>query len=156
MNKYATALGLIALVCAPATVGAQGAEPNLLTSIKALTCVFPLSVSAGWQMGEPQANVKTGGVLTVKITEIDTQDGSAKFEGSTASHVVAQLAGWNLHFLDMQPAGALSLTTVFSQVSKEGKLKAVQTRTDYLPVTLPRYVSTPTVAQYYGECEAVK
>ena len=136
-------------------------ESNLVAGVKTLTCTFSLSVVATWAEGEPKVTPRTGGTLTVKIVDIDTGDGSARIEGKD-ERPVAQLSGWNLHILDMQAAGALNITTVFSQESKPGptpgtgKLKAVQTRTDYLPVTLPRYVSSPTVSQYYGECEATR
>ena len=157
MHRYVRALALVGpLLGSPRDAAAQGAEPNLLTSVKNLNCIFPLSVSAGWQDGEPAAMVRSGGVMKLRILDIDTQDGSARFEGASSSHVVAQLAGWNLHFLDIEPAGALSVTTVFSQVGREGQRKAVQSRTDYLPITLPRFVSTPTVSQHYGLCEPLK
>ena len=70
-----------------------------------------------------------------------------------ASFVTVKLTGSNIHFIDMRAGGAVTLTTVFSQESKDKKLKAVHTRTDYLQMSLPGFVSEPEVAQYYGDCE---
>ena len=45
----------------------------------------------------------------------------------------------NLHVLDVRPDGALTVTTVFAQESREGRLKAVHSR-------------IPDSSQYYGDC----
>jgi hypothetical protein len=56
--------------------------------------------------------------------------------------------------MDIRPEGSLTITTVFSQESRNRKLKAVYTRTDYLPISMPGFASQPEVSQQYGECEA--
>jgi hypothetical protein len=55
--------------------------------------------------------------------------------------------------MDIRPAGGLNITSVFQQVSRDQKLKAVYTRVDYLPISLPGYITQPEVSQHYGECE---
>lgn len=127
----------------------------VLANIKSLTCTFPVTVAGTWENGEPSAAIKKTAVLTFKFDQIDVTESSARFVGPTAApeHVVAQLSGPNLHFMDIRPSGSLSITTVFAQVSRDQKLKAVYTRTDYLPISLPGFVSQPEVSQRYGECE---
>ena len=49
--------------------------------------------------------------------------------------------------------GSVNITTVFSQEARDKKMKAVHSRHDYLQMSLPGFVSEPTVSQYYGECE---
>ena len=133
----------------------RGAAPNPLNSVKGLKCSFLTSASAKWQDGEPQVQIrKSSGVLTITIQDIDPAEGSATILGAGgASFVTVKLTGSNMHFIDMRAGGAVTLTTVFSQESKDKKLKAVHTRTDYLQMSLPGFVSEPEVAQYYGDCE---
>jgi hypothetical protein len=52
--------------------------------------------------------------------------------------------------------GTLTITTVFSGEAGAKKFRAVHSRHDYLPMSLPGYVSEPSVSQNYGECEALK
>jgi hypothetical protein len=75
---------------------------------------------------------------------------------SSGQHVTASLSGSNLHIMDLRSSGSLTITTVFGQETKDGKLKAVHTRTDYLQMSLPGFLSEPEVAQYYGDCEIVQ
>jgi hypothetical protein len=63
----------------------------------------------------------------------------------------APTAAVKLHFMQVTSPGALYTTTVFDQVSRPGKLKAVHTRHEWQAFALPGYSSRPE--QYYGECE---
>lgn len=142
---------------AQATTDKSAAAANPLTSVRALKCTFPVSAAGTWENGEATAQVRRTGILTFQFNEIDTQESTANVAGLTSSsHIVAQLSGWNLHFLDIRPTGSLAITTVFGQESREKKLKAVHTRTDYLPVSIPGFVARPDVFQYYGDCEVVR
>jgi len=129
--------------------------PNVFSTAKAIKCDFPVMVQAEWVNGEPQPQIKKSAVLTFSFDQIDIGEGSARFVGPTAApeHIVAQLSGANLHFIDIRPTGSLSITTVFTQASRENKLKAVYTRSDYLAVQMPGFVAQPEVSQRYGECE---
>ena len=151
-------LGLFVLGAGTPAAQAPAASPQL-ANVKSLTCTFPVAVAATWdkETGEPNVAVRKSAVLTFKFDQIDTSESSARFVGPTAApeHVVAQLSGWNLHFMDIRPSGSLSITTVFAQYTKEPKLKAVYTRTDYLQVSIPGFASQPDVSQRYGECEIV-
>jgi hypothetical protein len=137
---------------------AAAQSTNLLTNVKGLKCTFNVSTAATWSpAGEPSAQVKTTGTLNFEVTELDTQESTANVVGlASTGHIVAQLHGWNLHLLDIRPSGSLAITTVFAQESRDKKLKAVHTRTDYLPVDIPGFTSRPDVFQYYGECEIVQ
>ena len=138
----------------PAAPAAQNAETNPLAKIKSLKCVFEAYATGAWKNGEPLAQAKTG-QLSIQIDSIDTQDGSARFVGvGEAAHIVVQLSGWSLHFLETGNTGSVNVTTVFTQKSRGAKLKAVHSRHDYLEMSMPGFTSEPTVSQYYGECEA--
>jgi hypothetical protein len=147
----AACLTLAFLVGGAVAAAAQtNADINLMT-IKSLDCIFSVSAVGSWKNGEATAQVKSGGTLTLKLEEVDTQDGSARLAGQI-EELVLQSSTWNLHFLDVARSGRLSMTTVFAQESKPGRLKAVHTRTDYLKISMPGFESEPSAAQYYGDC----
>lgn len=153
-NRHVSAGVLAVSLATTGALHAQTAPPNPLAAIKNLKCSFSISASGTWQKGEPQAQIKTGPLTTFQYTEIDTAESTANVVGLASSgHVVAQLYGANLHFLEMRSTGSLILTTVFAQESRDKKLKAVHTRADYLPISIPGFVTTPEVSQHYGECE---
>jgi hypothetical protein len=154
----ALALSVALLASAESAAQTKAPEPKPdidLMGITHLTCIFSVSATGTWKGGEPQGQIRTGSTVSVELTEIDTQDGSAQMVGSGQSEdIVLQASAWNLHFLEVSRSGRLTMTTVFGQESKPGRLKAVHTRTDYLKVSMPGFESEPTVAQYYGDCEA--
>jgi len=124
--------------------GSRGrpAPPNaLLESITSLMCAFPASSVTTWQDGEPQVHVNSATVvLTLAITSIDAQEETARIaDAGMYRDAAVKLAGSNLHVLDVRPDGALTVTTVFAQESREGRLKAVHSR-------------VPDSSQYYGDC----
>ena len=146
-------LTVAALFLGAADAPAQGSTDNPLREITSLSCTFSLQASGSWVDGEPSAAVKQAGVLSLRFIDIDTAESTAEVVGVSSNDIVVQLSGWNLHFLDIRPAGSLSITTVFGQESRDGKLKAVHSRTDYLPVSIPGFAAQPDAFQYYGECE---
>ena len=159
INPSSGVLGLLGILFLGAGSPAAQVSPTApqLSTIKSLSCTFPISVVGSWDKttGEAQVNIRKAAVLTFKFDQIDVSESSARFVGPTAApeHIVAQLSGANLHFMDIRPAGSLAITSVFQQVSRDQKLKAVYTRVDYLPISLPGYVTSPDVSQHYGECE---
>ena len=158
MRNSRLAAGVLALVlAAPGTLRAQNTAPNVLTGIKNLKCTFAVGASGSWlKDGEPQATIKKGPVTTFEYRDIDTTESTANVVGLASSgHVVAQLFGANIHFLEMRSTGSLMLTTVFTQESRDKKLKAVYTRADYLPIAIPGFANSPEVSQQYGECEII-
>jgi hypothetical protein len=156
-NRLLVAAGVLGFVAGvSSTVHAQNSAPNVLTGIKNLKCSFSISASGSWVNGEAQAAIKKGPLTTFEYREIDTTESTANVVGLASSgHVVAQLFGANLHFLEMRSTGSLMLTTVFTQESRDKKLKAVYTRADYLPLSIPGFANAPEVSQHYGECEII-
>jgi hypothetical protein len=58
--------------------------------------------------------------------------------------------------MERSVTGTLNITTVFSGAEGAKTFRAVHTRHDYLPLSLPGFVSDPSVSQHYGICETVK
>lgn len=154
-NRLLVAAAVVGFVIGAADAArAQNTAPNVLTGIKNLKCSFSISASGRWVNGEAEAAIKKGPLTTFEYRDIDTTESTANVVGLASSgHVVAQLFGANLHFLEMRSTGSLMLTTVFTQESRDKKLKAVYTRADYLPLTIPGFANAPEVSQHYGECE---
>lgn len=136
--------------------GAVGAQvPNVpsarLAKATSLKCTFTVLASGDWKAGESLAAVKSA-KLSVGFNKVDTQDGTAEAVGEYGkSHITVRLLGSYLHFMQMDPYGALYVTTVFDKETRGGKLQAAHTRHEYTPVSLPGLTSRPE--QYYGECE---
>ncbi len=158
LKNRVAALAVLALMATGVDLRAQAIKEGDLANIKALKCTFPTSTLVVWKDGVPQPRIRTTGVLTIEINEIDAADGSAVVGSvSTGNHDVnVQVYGWNMHFLELSRGGRIGVTTVFAQNSTGDRLKAIYTRSDYLPIDLPGFKSEPEVAQYYGDCEATR
>ena len=123
--------------------------PRLLKA-KALECTFSALATGTWNDGKPVASTKPAS-LTVSFTAIDTQDGTADAVGDSGkAHITVRLVGNYLTLMQMDPYGALYVTTVFNTETKGGRLQAVHTRHEYTAVQLPGLTSRPE--QYYGDC----
>jgi hypothetical protein len=151
---------VLALVVATSGAGVGAQQQTLregdLSNIKSLKCTFPTSARVVWKDGVPQPAIRTTGLLSIDINQIDAADGTAVVGsvGTGAHDVNVQVYGWNMHFLEASRGGRLGVTTVFAQYTTGERLKAVHSRTDYLPIDLPNFKSEPEVAQYWGDCEA--
>jgi hypothetical protein len=149
---------LAIVVCSIAATSAVAQVPNApskrLSGAKTLTCTFTTMSVGDWKDGGALAATKAA-KLTVGFTAIDTQDGSADAAGETGkAHVTVRLLGSYLHFMQMDPYGALHVTTVFDKETRPGRLQAAHTRHEYTPVSLPGLTSRPE--QYYGDCAIAK
>ncbi len=155
-NGAVVAMTVLGLAATGIGLRAQSLKEGEMATITSLRCTFPVSSTVVWKDGVPEARIRTTGVLTIEINEIDAAGGSAIVGSvSTGNHDVnVQVYGWNMHFLETSRGGRIGVTTVFGQHSTGERLKAVHTRTDYLPIDLPTFKSEPEVAQYYGDCEA--
>jgi len=106
-----------------------------------------------WKAGAPESSTRAA-KLSVAFNSIDTQDGTAEAVGDSGkAHITVRLVGAYLHLMQMDPYGALYVTTVMDTETRAGKLQAVHTRHEYTPVSLPGLTSRPE--QYYGECAIV-
>ena len=134
---------------------AQTTDKNPLASVKSLKCRFPVYTVGSWKNGEPKAEVRQAQEFSLDIDEIDTDGGVARVSGTSGpTHVTALLTISSLHFMERTVTGTLTITTVFASETAPGKYRAVHSRHDYLPMSLPGFVSEPSVSQNYGECQA--
>jgi hypothetical protein len=133
---------------------AQSTDKNPLASVKSLKCRFPVYTVGSWKNGEPKAEVRQAQEFSLEIDEIDTDGGVARVSGTAGpTHVTALLTLSSLHFMERTVTGTLTITTVFASEGAPRKYRAVHSRHDYLPMSLPGFVSEPSVSQNYGECE---
>ena len=150
----ACALTLFALALAT-RVDAQvpNAPASRLMKATAVSCTFTSMATGTWQDGAAAAT--TGGAqLKVDFTAVDTSDGTANAVGDAGkAHITVRAVGNYLTLMQMDPYGALYVTTVFNAEGRNGRLLAVHTRHEYTPVQLRGLTSRPE--QYYGDC-AVK
>ena len=133
---------------------AQTPDANPLARVKSLKCSFTIFSTVKWKSGAPEPEIKQA-QLSLDIDEIDTDSGTARVTGTSGPvHVTALLTVSSLHFMERSVTGTLNLTTVFVGEAGAQKLRAVHARHDYLPMSIPGFVSEPTVSQNYGTCVA--
>jgi hypothetical protein len=143
----AVILGTTVLAQAP-----NAPAPRLVKAMS-LTCEFTAFATGTWKDGVAEASTKPA-KLSIGFTSIDSQEGTADAIGDSGkSHITVRVVGNYLNLMQMDPYGALYVTTVFNTESKNGRLQAVHTRHEYLPVQVRGLTSRPE--QYYGDC-AVK
>ena len=131
---------------------AQSTDRNPLASVKSLKCAFPVYVVGSWKNG-PQAELKHGQEFSLQFDDIDAEGGTARVTGTAGTtHITALLTVSSLHFMERGVLGTLNMTTVFTAETGATRWRAVHSRHDYLPMSLPGYQSEPTVSQNYGEC----
>jgi hypothetical protein len=136
---------------------AQTLNREEMKSITRLSCVFPIVSEATWSAETAELpRIKTDAALVFELKDIDTADGSARLVGpKDEADVIAKLFAWSLHFLEINPSGAINVTTVFAQESRDGKLRAVHSRADHLPAAASGAADI-SAAQYYGECNVTR
>jgi hypothetical protein len=124
----------------------------MLQSAKSLSCEFSAYATGIWSNDQTIAQVQPR-FLSIRINAIDTQGGTAQMNGMVGhADVVARLTDGTLHFVAVDNAGPLYITTVFDSETEKGKLKAVYTRHEYADVSPSGSNARPE--QYYGACEA--
>ena len=151
--RVGTLVAVLALLSAH-TMAAQSTDKNPLALIKSLKCTFPVYAVGSWKNGEPQAQIKQAAQFSLTIDEIDTDSGSGRVTGTSGPvEVTALLTVSSLHFMERSVTGTLNVTTVFVSEGGAKKFRAVHSRHDYLPMSIPGFQSEPTVSQNYGTCE---
>ena len=149
-----TLMAVLAMLSADAAA-AQSTDKNPLALIKSLKCTFPVYAVGSWKNGEPQAQIKQAAQFSLTIDQIDTDSGSGRVTGTAGPvEVTALLTVSSLHFMERSVTGTLNITTVFVSEGGAKKFRAVHSRHDYLPMSIPGFQSEPTVSQNYGMCEA--
>jgi hypothetical protein len=156
MSKSALVTAIV-FACA-LSAAAQTTEKNPLAQVKHLKCRFSVYASGSWTKAqEPQGQIRQPETLQLDIDEIDTDSGSGRVTGTAGpSEVTALLTISSLHFMERSVTGTLNITTVFAGEPDAKTFRAVHTRHDYLPMSLPGYQSEPSVSQHYGVCETTK
>ena len=148
------AAAALALFAASLAAQIPNAPPEVLAKATALKCTFPVISTGDWKSGVAEAAVKPA-TLSVAFNAIDTQDGTAEAVGDSGkSHITVRLLGNYLHLMQMEPYGALYVTTVFNRETKSGRLQAAHARHEYTPVSVPGLTSRPE--QYYGDCAVTR
>jgi hypothetical protein len=145
------------LLCAAIATTTSAQVPNApaprLVNAKSLACAFSVVATVTWKEGVAVSSSRPA-KLEIAFTSIDTQDGTADAIGNSGkAHITVRAVGNYLTLMQMDPYGAIYVTTVFNTESTAGRLLAVHTRHEYTPVQLPGLTSRPE--QYYGDC-AVK
>ena len=153
-SRVATAVLIAA--AAGATAYAQARQP--LQEAKDVICEFVLMSASDWGRDGTATAVVKPATLKLGYTNVNTDDGSADVVGTTSASsataelpIITRFHNGYLHFMQVGIAGFLFTTTVFDQVGRPGKLKAVHSRHEWQAFALPGYTARPE--QYYGECE---
>ena len=142
---------LILIDTAPAQTLKTASER--LAKATSLQCTFSTMAVADWKNGEASLATKPA-KLAVSFTNVDVEAGSADAVGDSGkSHITVRVLGAYLHFMQLDPYGALYVTTVFDKETRGGRLQAAHSRHEYLPTAVPSLTSRPE--QYIGDC-AVK
>lgn len=140
-----------AMLATTITAQVPNAPAPRLVNAKTVTCSFSVVATASWKDSVAEATSKPA-KLKIAFTSIDTQDGTADAVGDSGkAHITVRAIGNYLNLMQMDPYGAVYVTTVFNTATKNGRLLAVHTRHEYTPVQLPGMTSRPE--QYYGDCE---
>ena len=143
-----TGLLLVAALLSPQTLKTSSER---LSNVKSLTCTFSTMAVSDWKNGAATLATRPA-KLTVSFNEVDVEAGSAEAVGDSGkSHITVRVLGSYLHFMQLDPYGALYVTTVFDKETRPGKLQAAHSRHEYLPTPVPTLTSRPE--QYIGECE---
>ena len=122
-----------------------------LSKVTSLKCTFSTMAVADWKNGEGTIATKPA-KLSVSFNNVDVEAGSADAVGDSGkSHITVRVLGSYLHFMQLDPYGALHVTTVFDRETRGGKLQAAHSRHEYLATQVPGLTSRPE--QYVGECE---
>ena len=146
---------IVPLVFIVVTALAQAPNPPAprLLAAKSLKCDFTTLATGTWKNGAAEASTKPA-KLSIAFASIDTQDGTAEAIGSSGkAHITVRVVGNYLTLMQVDPYGAVYLTTVFNAETKSGRLSAVHTRHEYIPVQVPTLTSRPE--QYYGDCAVI-
>lgn len=113
-----------------------------LDAVKRLKCVFTVAAVGSWVRPEPQARTVTAAdLLTLEISDIELTEASATVRrGSERTSVSARSDRSNLYLFRIAGNGTAMATTVFSQETESGRLKAVHSEGGI------------GARQLYGEC----
>jgi hypothetical protein len=143
-------IGFILLALLGAAAAAPQEPGDKLAAAQAVTCTFTTMATGTWTGGVASAEIKPS-KYSIAFDQIDSDQGTARVVGTFGpSDIIVRFSLGALHFVQAFREGPLYATTIFPQISTDGKFKAVHTRHEYTEVRLPGFTSRPE--QYYGEC----
>jgi hypothetical protein len=143
-------LALLGALTAGASTAAPQDPADKLLAAGAVSCIFTTMATGTWNNDVAVAEIKAS-KFSVGFDQIDSDQGTARVVGTFGpSDIIVRFSAGALHFVQAFREGPLYATTIFPQMSKDGKFKAVHTRHEYTEVRLPGFTSRPE--QYYGEC----
>jgi len=136
---------LLVAGAAVAQVPPRVVPQDVLEGISQLECRFVSGARGRWDGVSPEGPAIEPARLVLTITDIDVAGGTAttRTDGQVTS-VSARSDRSNLFFLDLTGGDVVLLTTVFSQETEDGRLKAVHVRSGRSP------------AQWVGDCRRVR
>jgi hypothetical protein len=156
MHKAAaTLLSIFLMVIVSVRPAAQGrGTAATLASATRVVCRFTTRARVSWQKGLPVVAVEPS-TLALGFDEISPDDGTARaIDWVGPSDIIMRVADNATHFLQSSREGALYVTTIFPHETLEGRMRAVHTRHEFTPVSVPGFTSSPE--QYYGDCAVTK
>lgn len=147
-RAIAACVGLCAMSASAAAQAPSTTVPSL-GAAKTLQCALTVESAASWNASEPKAETKPIR-MALRYEEVDTDDGTARFVGSSGrSDVAARFVRDTLTFIHSATDGSVALTTV-SRSTKDGRWLAVHTRHEFTETSSAGVTLGP--AQFYGTC----
>jgi hypothetical protein len=142
----------IALALAQVAVGGAQAPAKIdLLAVTALDCTFTAGTVGVWSAtGEVAPQISATASVTAKYADIDSSIMSARLADGSQDEVAMQVTRTTLNLFESAP-DHVTITSVFNQVTKDGRLKAALTRSETVKGPAG---DQPTVGQYYGDCAA--
>lgn len=149
MKRGAIAVGVYWCAMLAGAAAQTPSTGQSLSAVKTLQCALTLQSAGSWKGTEPQAETKPIR-MGLRYEEVDTDDGTARFVGSSGrSDVAARFVRDALTFIHSGTDGSVALTTV-SRSTADGKWLAVHTRHEFSDTSSAGVTLGP--AQYYGTC----
>ena len=154
------ALGAAALLALASVVpaGAQTTAQSLalekkLLAAKTLKCKFSTVATGDWVEGGKTKATVAPAKVDVTFSAIDIDEGTAEADGGYGtSFISVKYSHGYLHFMQISDAGPLYITTVLLTETAPGHFKAIHTRHEWTPTSIPGFTSRPEM--YVGECVA--
>lgn len=150
----AALLVLSSAVRVDAQTGAQSlALEKKLLAAKTLKCKFSTMATGDWVEGGKTKATVAPAKIEVAFSAIDIDGGTAEADGGYGGEFISvKYSHGYLHFMQISGAGPLYVTTVLVTETAPGRFKAVHTRHEWTPTSIPGFTSRPEM--YVGECVA--
>jgi hypothetical protein len=158
LSTIALAAALPFVLALTMPVGAQTAAQSLalektLLAAKTLKCKFSTMATGDWVEGGKTKATVAASKIEVAFSSIDIDEGTAEADGGYGNAFISvKYAHGYLHFMQISDAGPLYITTVLVTETSPGHFKAIHTRHEWTPASIPGFTSRPEM--YVGDCLA--